>query len=536
MPVSKDVKLGKDVKIYHTDLVNIYGCEIGDGTKIGAFVEIKRTAKIGERVKIQPHVFIPEGVTIEDEVLIGPHVSFINDRYPKATNLDGSLKLEEDWNITPTWVKRGASIGANCTILCGVTIGEGAMVGAGSVVTKDVEPNTIVVGNPAKFLRKLGDEKADKITTIPFVDVKRQYQFLKQEIDLAVSRIFEQGNYILGKEVEEFEKAFAKYLKIKYCIGVSSGSAALRLGLRVLEVGPGDEVITQANTFISTILPILELGAKPVLVDIDPITYQIDPIRVEKAITKKTKVILPVHLYGIPTPMDKILKIAKKNNLKVFEDACQAHGSSFNGKKCGTLGSLAAFSFYPGKNLGAAGDGGALVTNNALLDKKIRAMRNIGQFEKYKHDIFGYNSRLDTIHAAVLLVKLKYLDDWNKKRRKIASLFNKNLSGLPVTLPPQLDSRYIVNYHLYVIRTKKRDALLRYLQENKIYAGIHYPIPIHLQKAVSNLNYKKGAFPITEIYSKEILSLPIFPEMTELEANYISDLIHKFYTFKKSRN
>lgn len=366
---------------------------------------------------------------------------------------------------------------------------------------------------------------------VPFVDLKKQYQSIKKPINEAVLKILSEGNFILGKEVEEFEKAYARYLGVKYCIGVGSGSAGLRLGLRALGVGPGDEVITQANTFISTVLPILELGATPRLVDIIPTTYQIDPQEIEKTITKKTKVILPVHLYGIPAPMDRILKIAKKHKLIVLEDACQAHGSSFKGKKCGAFGEISVFSFYPGKNLGAAGDGGAVVTSNLSLDKKLRAMRHIGQFEKYKHDIFGYNSRLDTIHAAVLSIKLKHLEDWNKGRRKIASLYNALLSNLPIVLPPQLDDRYVVNYHLFVIRTEKRDDLLQYLQENGIYAGIHYPIPVHLQKAViSMLGYKKGDFPITERYSEEILSLPIFPELTKKEVGYICSLIRKFFS------
>lgn len=366
---------------------------------------------------------------------------------------------------------------------------------------------------------------------VPLVDLKKQYQSIKKPAKTAILEILAEGNFILGKQVGEFEKAYASYLGVKYCIGVSSGSAALRLGLRALGVGPGDEVITQANTFISTVLPILELGATPRLVDIDSATYQIDPRAIEKAITKKTKVILPVHLYGIPTPMDKILKIAKKHKLIILEDACQAHGSSFKGKKCGTFGDLSVFSFYPGKNLGAAGDGGAVVTNNLSLDKKLRAMRNIGQFEKYKHDIFGYNSRLDTIHAAVLSIKLKHLEGWNQGRRKIASLYNKLLSDLPVVLPAQLDDRYLTNYHLFVIRTKKRDDLLKYLHENGIYAGIHYPIPVHLQKAVkSMLGYKKGDFPIAEKIAKEILSLPIFPELTKREVKDICLIIRKFFS------
>lgn len=369
---------------------------------------------------------------------------------------------------------------------------------------------------------------------IPLVNLKKQYQGIKKPVNTSVRKILEEGNFILGKQVEEFEKAFGNYIGVKYCIGVSSGSAAIRLCLRALGVGPGDEVITVANTFISTVLPILELGGKPILVDIDPLTYQIDPKKIETSITKKTKVILVVHLYGIPAPMPQILKIARKHKLYVLEDACQAHGSSINGKRCGSFGDLAAFSFYPGKNLGAAGDGGAITTNSELKNK-LKAMRNVGQFQKYKHDIFGYNSRLDTIHAAILAIKLKYLDKWNAKRRKVAALYNKLLKDLTIVLPPDMGKAYVVNYHLYVIRienarAKERDNLLEYLHNNGIYAGIHYPIPLYLQKGIQNmLNYKKGDFPITEQFAKEIISLPIYPELTIQEVKYISDIMHQFF-------
>lgn len=368
---------------------------------------------------------------------------------------------------------------------------------------------------------------------VPLVNLQKQYQEIKKEVEPKVLQVLSKGNFILGQEEVEFEKSFADYIGTKYCIGVSSGSFAILLALRVLNVGPGDEVITQANTFISTALPILELGATPILVDIDPKTYQIDTATLEKAITKKTKVIMPVHLYGIPADMDTIMAIAKKYNIAVVEDACQAHGSSINGKKCGSFGIVNAFSFYPGKNLGAAGDGGAITTNDPKLAETLMAMRNIGQTEKYKHDIFGYNSRLDTIHAAVLSVKLKYLEQWNQKRREKAALFNKLLSDLPLTLPPQPDYKFVVNYHLYVIRTKNRDKLLEYLHQNGVGAGIHYPIPIHLQKAVKGLmNYKKGDFPMTESYAKEILSLPIYAELGEDDIIGVSELIHNFFEQK----
>ncbi|MBI3397182.1 DegT/DnrJ/EryC1/StrS family aminotransferase [Candidatus Woesebacteria bacterium] len=368
---------------------------------------------------------------------------------------------------------------------------------------------------------------------IPLVDLSRQYKEIKKELNPKVLEILAKGNFILGEEVSEFENEFAKYCGIKYAVGVASGRDALLLSLKVLGIGPGDEVITQANTFIATIFPIIELGATPVLVEIDAKTNQIDVNLLEKAITMRTKVILPVHLYGIPAQMDKIISVARKHRLYVLEDACQAHGSAFKGKKCGSFGDLAAFSFYPGKNLGAAGDGGMITTNNKKYYEKLKAMRHVGQSKKYVHSLFGYNSRLDTLNAAVLSVKLKHLNKWNQQRRENALLYSKYLSDVPVEIPADMGKDYLVNYHLYVIRTKKRDELIEFLKQNNVDTGIHYPIPMHLQTAVRDLNYKRGDFPITEKYSKEMISLPMFPQLTKKEIRYISDLIHTFFERNK---
>ncbi|MBI4058784.1 DegT/DnrJ/EryC1/StrS family aminotransferase [Candidatus Microgenomates bacterium] len=364
---------------------------------------------------------------------------------------------------------------------------------------------------------------------IQLVDLQRQYKTLKKDIPSAVNKILAKGNFILGEEVADFEKNFAKYCGVKHCIGVASGTDALLLSLRALGTAPGDEVITVANTFIATVLPIIYLGAKPVLVDCDSDTYQIDPKLIEKAITRKTKVIIPVHLYGTPASMKAILKIAKKHKLYILEDACQAHGSSLAGKKCGSFGDIAAFSFYPGKNLGAAGDGGAIVTNNDLLANNVRIIRNVGQAAKYKHDLIGYNSRLDTVHAAYLNVKLKKLERWNAQRRRIAKLYHDLLTGLPLFLPPLSDKMRILNHHLYVIRTERRDELLNFLHQNNIFAGMHYPIPVHLQKSMEGLKYTNGDFPLTEKYANEILSLPMFPELTKKEVMYICRKIKEFF-------
>lgn len=364
---------------------------------------------------------------------------------------------------------------------------------------------------------------------IPLVDLKSQYKDIEVAINRAVLKVLKEGDFILGKSVEKFEKNFAEYVGVKYCIGVASGADALLLSLKALGVGKGDEVITVPNTFIATVFPIILLGAKPVFVDIDSKTYQIDPEKLKKAITKKTKVILPVHLFGIPAPIKEILKIARRFNILVLEDAAQAHGSSVDSKKCGSFGDVSAFSFYPGKNLGAAGDGGAIVTDSGKLASYIKSMRNIGQSKKYKHDIFGFNSRLDSLQAAVLLVKLKLLDNWNKKRRKLAKKYNQILKDLPIILPPDLPTGFLENFHLYIIRTSRRDQLMDYLKSKKVFTGIHYPIPVHLQKSLSQLGYKKGDFPVTEKCAKEMLSLPMFPQMTDSQTLYVSSLIHRFF-------
>lgn len=364
---------------------------------------------------------------------------------------------------------------------------------------------------------------------IPLVNLKRQYKSIKKELKREVLKVLSEGNFVLGNQVSEFEKAFAKFTGAKYCVGVGSGWDALHLSMKALGIGTSDEVITVPNTFIATVFPIIELGARPVFVDIDPDTYQIDITKIEKAITKKTKAIVPVHLFGIPNQMDKIMRIAKKHKLLVIEDAAQAHGTRYKEKHVGTFGDVGAFSFYPGKNLGASGEAGAVVTNKKSVYEKIRTMRDVGQSKKYHHSMFGYNSRIDTLHAAVLLVKLKKLENWNEKRRKVAKIYRKLLADLSIVLPPEVGKNELFNYHVFPIRTKKRDKLFEFLKKKEVYCGIHYPVPVHLQKAVKNLKYKKGDFPITEKYSRELISLPIFPEMEMIEVKKVSDLMHKFF-------
>lgn len=361
---------------------------------------------------------------------------------------------------------------------------------------------------------------------VPFLDLKTQYKNIKSEIDAAIKKVVDSQHFILGSELEAFENEFAKYLGVKYVVGVNSGTDGIILALLSLGIGKGDEVITPANSFIATTAAIVQTGAKPVLVDCDPDTYQIDVEQVEKAITKKTKAILPVHLHGAPAEIDKLQEIAKRNKLFLIEDACQAHGATFNNKKLGAFGDLGVFSFYPGKNLGAYGDGGAIVTSNKNLYKKLLKLRNYGQAKKYYHDSFGINSRLDEIQAAVLRVKLKYLDRWNKERNEVAENYNKSLIDYKTQ---KIIKGGKSNYYLFVIECGNRNKLQRHLLDNGIHTLIHYPMPIHLQKAYLNLGYKKGDFPKAEKLSKVILSIPIYPEITKEEILYITKTMDIFH-------
>jgi len=359
---------------------------------------------------------------------------------------------------------------------------------------------------------------------VPFVDLQAQYPAIAPEISEAVAKVIHDADFILGREVGLFEEEFADYCEAKYAVGVDSGTSALELALRAYDIGPGDEVITAANTFIATALAISHAGAKPVLVDVDPYTYTIDVAKIAEAITARTKAILPVHLYGHPAHMDPIRELAEKFGLVVIEDACQAHGSRYKGKRAGSLGHAAAFSFYPGKNLGAFGDGGMVVTNDHEIAKRLEMLRNYGQKEKYHHQFRGYNRRLDTLQAAILRVKLKYLDKWNAARRWNAKLYQECLDGAGVVTPNEAAGAESV-WHLYVIRTENRDMVRENLLGRGISPGIHYPIPIHLQPAYKDLGYKRGDFPITEGHAERILSLPMYAELTPESIKYVAQSI-----------
>ncbi len=349
--------------------------------------------------------------------------------------------------------------------------------------------------------------------SVPLVNLQRQHEELYDEIRDTIDRVIDRGDFILGSEVELFEKEFAAFCETKHCVGVGSGLDALTLAMKGLGIRSGDEVITTANTFIATALAIQQAGATPVLVDHDPDTYNLDPRRLSAAITSRTKAIIPVHLYGQPADMDAIQTIANEHGLLVIEDACQAHGARYKGCRCGSMGHAAAFSFYPGKNLGAMGDGGAVVTNDDSLAQWIRAARNYGSTVKHRHAIRGVNTRLDNLQAAVLRVKLRYLDEWNATRRWLASQYGELLSESDVILPAeQSDVEHV--YHLFVIRHHHRDELLTSLNEHGINAGIHYPIPIHRQVAFGHGCFIPVPLAHTETFCDQLLSLPMCPYLT----------------------
>lgn len=349
---------------------------------------------------------------------------------------------------------------------------------------------------------------------IPWVDLTIQHRNIRSEINSAIQDVLDRGDFILGHDVTKLEEEFAAYCGTKYAVGVDNGLSALELSLRAFGIGLGDEVIVPAHTFTATAAAVSFSGAKPVFVDIDPETLNLDVEKIEEAITSRTKAILPVHLYGLPVDMNVILGIAEKYDLIVVEDACQGHGANYKGQRVGSLGNAAGFSFYPTKNLGACGDGGMVTTNDAKAAETIRALRNCGQTAKNVHELSPFNRRLDNLQAAILRVKLHYLDQWIESRRKLAALYNKLLAGSEVVIPIEPPG-YRHVYHLYVIRSKNRDALQAYLKERGIGTAIHYPNPVHLQPFYLKSEDKRGQFPISEKACTEILSLPMYPELTE---------------------
>lgn len=363
---------------------------------------------------------------------------------------------------------------------------------------------------------------------VPFVDLKAQHDSLRGEIFEAITNVIDNSAFIMGPAIKELEANFAEFCGCKHVIGCSSGTSALNLALWAIGIGPGDEVITIPHTFIATTEAISVRGAKPVFVDIDAATYTMDVSKLEAAITANTKAVIPVHLYGHPTDMDPLLAIAKKYGLKVIEDCAQSHGAEYKGRRVGTMGDIGCFSFFPGKNIGAMGDAGAITTNDDELATKLNKLRNHGRLGKYEHEMVGYNERLDNLQAAILNVKLPHLNDWNALRRKHAAEYAEDLAGAGVGLPAvATDCTHV--YHLFVIRHPNRDALQKHLKEKGIATGVHYPLPLHMQPAYSNLGYKEGDFPVTEKAAKEIISLPMYPEMTREAVTEVAEAIKEFH-------
>jgi dTDP-4-amino-4,6-dideoxygalactose transaminase len=349
---------------------------------------------------------------------------------------------------------------------------------------------------------------------VPFLDLKAQYGDVKPEIDAAISRVLESGEFVLGSEVAAFEREFATYCQAAECIAVNSGTSALHLALLAVGVGPGDEVITVPFTFIATVAAITYTGARPVLVDIEPRSFNMDPSAIEAAITPRTKAILPVHLYGQTADMDPILDIARRRGLAVIEDAAQAHGAQYKGRTAGSMGDIGCFSFYPTKNLGAFGEGGAVVTNNSEHAKTVRMLRDWGQDRKYHHALQGFNYRMEGLQGAILRVKLRHLERWTEARRALARCYNESLKDSGLTLAQEMPwARHV--YHLYTVRAEDRDTLKAGLQAEGIQTAIHYAIPAHLQPAYRGLGYKKGDFPHSESSAEHVLCLPIYPEFSE---------------------
>ncbi len=357
---------------------------------------------------------------------------------------------------------------------------------------------------------------------VPFLDLKAQYETIKGEVYVALQQVIDRTAFAGGPFVADFEKEFAAFCGTQHAAAVGSGTDALWLSLLAIGIGPGDEVITVSNTFIATAEAISFCGAKPVFVDVDAKTYTMDPSRLHAAITPRTKAIIPVHLFGQTADMDPILAIARERGLSVIEDACQAHGAEYKGRKAGSMGRTGCFSFYPGKNLGAYGEGGAIVTNDPELDQRVRMLRDHGQAKKYHHALIGWNARMDGFQGAVLGVKLKYLPDWNAARRANAARYSRLLSGVPGVVVPE-EAAYATHvYHVYAIRVPNRDDVISALAAKDIHCGIHYPIPLHLQEAYKSLGLGRGSFPVAELAASEFVSLPMYPELSPEQIEWVA--------------
>jgi len=528
-------ELGDHVHIGHGTYLREY-TTVGEGSSIGVQCMVEHHVRIGANVRIQGHTGICEYTVIEDNAWLGPKIIFSNVYHPTCPRAKECL--------AGPIVRDGAIIGSGAVLCPDVEIGKGAFVGAGSVVTKSVDDGAFVFGNPAKPVGTTATMQCrydmmngespypvdKKPQTIPLVDLAAQHQSKKEILRLAMDRVVLNTRFIQGKEVREFESAFAEYSGAAGCVGVSNGTTALQLALLACSVGRGDEVIVPTHTFIACAEAIAAVGAIPVFVDMRDETFLLDPDDVLRKVGPRTKAIMPVHLYGRPAPMDAMRSIADQHGLKLIGDASQAHGSTYHGRKIATWADATCFSFYPGKNLGAYGDAGGVVSDDEQVLARVRSLRDHGRApgEKYRHDVLGCNARIDTLQAAVLLQKLAFLDGWNERRAAIAALYRERLEDTPLMLP-QAPSDATHVYHLFVVRTPEREALALHLKANGIAAGIHYPIPLHLQPACAEFGSGLGDFPVTEKAVGEILSLPMYPELRDDQVARITDCIHAFY-------
>jgi len=547
--IDPGAEVGEGTKVWHFAHV-CDGARVGKRCVLGQNVFVGRGVRLGDRVKVQNNVSIYEGVEVEDDVFLGPSCVFTNVNNPRAF-------IERKDEFRPTRVGRGASVGANATVVCGHDVGAYAFVGAGAVVTRDVAPHALVVGNPARqigWMSRAGErlpegsnptcprtgerysvdadgcrpvpgdadtgerarEGVADSSPIPMLALDAHHAPLLPAMRAAFDRVLTGGHYILGEEVERFEQACGELIGVPHAIGVSSGTDALLVALMALDVGPGDEVITTAFSFFATAGAVLRLGATPVFVDIDPRTYTLDVSKVEAAVTDRTRAIMPVHLFGRPAAMHALTAVAKRRGLPIIEDAAQALGAGVPGARVGALGALGAFSFFPSKNVGALGDAGLVTTTDDELAARVRLLRHHGMKPKYVHTALGGNFRIDALQAALLAVKLPHAEAWAEARRTHARLYAEHFcaAGLPAErlLAPEVGVPGHV-WNQFVIRTPARDALRAHLSAKGIATEVYYPLGLHQQPLMASLGHEAPRLPETERACREVLALPVFPEL-----------------------
>lgn len=556
LQIGKNCILGSHVVIYRGTLIKdgcFFGdyasvrekCKLGLSVLVGRGVAIENQAAIGDFTKIQTNAYITAYTTVEDHVFIGPCARTYND------NFMGRTEKRFKYIKGPT-IKRGARVGGGSILLPGIVVGEETFVAAGALVTRDTPPRKLVKGIPARVERDVPGEEIifsaplqeDNLPgpgvsecsgrPVPGFDLKRQNILLQEDLRKVLDEVIKKGQFILAENVQELESEIARICGARYGIGVANGSDALYLALLACGVGQGDEVITTPFTFFATAGAIARAGAVPVFSDIDPVTYNLDPVLAASRVTSRTKAILPVHLYGHPADMEPLMQVARANQLKVIEDAAQALGASGQDGPVGNIGDAGCISFFPTKNLGCFGDGGMVVTSDPEIAERVRMLRVHGSRKKYIHEALGCNSRLDEMQAAVLRVKLAHFPSWTERRREIALLYDQllNSSGLVqkgvIRLPRQLPGCFHV-YHQYTLAVGERDRLQQYLKNKGIGSTVYYPLPLHRQEVFRSLGYKEGDFPRAEQAAREVLSLPMFPEMTGEEVDRVVHVICEFW-------